>query len=313
LVAGCTTTVSVGAGEPRTYPDGAMIVPCGPVDCAPGKVCCSTTCGLCTASGACPVPPAYCPAGSLNCAPDPVSLTGEQTCMHWVWNGLDCVAATGCTCSGSCDVLTNSYVECMDAHTICWPHVCDVASPCPTGYFCGRASCASTSGVCTLTPTIDCATTPHLATCGCDGFSYRSVCDAQRAGQSSPDAPTCGACTAPELTITSGCSTPLGWSWDGLQCIERTGCACAGACDELEPTEAACRARFESACASVFPCGQTSCRRGTEFCLLGTNAGLCQTIPAACPRPDCACVLSLDLGATACTEDASGDITATTF
>jgi hypothetical protein len=309
LLSGCTARVSLGSDDPRTYPDGATIVHCGPLDCEPGKVCCNAACGVCAALGACPAVNVACPDASAPCSADHVVISGETSCTRWVWNGLDCVSSQGCVCSGDCGVTGDSYVACMGNHEACWSQQCGASTPCPHDFFCARA-CGAASGLCTPSPTDGCATAPHLAACGCDGIAYTSSCRAQLAGQSLLTTPTCGACNPPAVTFTAGCTTTIGWSWDGQQCVAQTGCACAGACDRLEPTESACLRRYAAACAPVFPCGTASCRLHTELCLLGPSAGICIPMPAGCS--DCACILGGDLGAVDCSDDGAGRVVALT-
>jgi hypothetical protein len=150
---------------------------------------------------------------------------------------------------------------------------------------------------------------PRVASCGCDGFAYPSRCEASRVGQTLTASPTCGVCNAPAITITPGCSTVLGWAWDGARCVAQTGCDCTGACDRLEATELDCMHRYAGACAALFPCGATSCARGNELCVLAASGGTCMTSSSMC---DCACVATLGLTITGCTDDGHGGVTATT-
>lgn len=310
----CSTTVTLGQGEPRRYPDGAARVRCGPVDCDHGKICCNASCGVCAAVGGCPPVPLTCTDAATPCGPDLVSLTGSAMCSSFVWNGVDCAEAIGCSCTGDCSLPQPTYADCMDLHAMCWEHGCSASTTCPHGYYCERASCeASAGGTCARIPA-DCSTVPLRTSCGCDGAAYRSPCEAARAEQTvAPGPPTCGACNPPVVTITSGCSTSLGWEWDGV-CFERSGCACSGQCDRLEPTQAACTARYASACSALFPCGTTSCTRSAAWCHhVGPMEHTCEAPPMACPAPTCECLVAAGLTTMAnCADDGAGAVSVST-
>lgn len=314
VLAACTNPVRIGADYSHVYPDGGARIRCGPVDCSPGEYCCNQACGLCAALGACPPVSTTCGDASGPCGPDDVSLTGSASCTWFVWNGVGCVEVLGCSCSGSCGLPQASYIACMELHSACWSRTCSTASLCPAGYFCERPTCnAAVTGACRAVPS-DCSSATHGAICGCDQIEYTSSCEAARARQSViADAPACGVCNAPAVTITPGCTTSIGWSWDGSHCIERVGCACDGDCARLEPSEMTCIARYQSACQGMFPCGPRSCRRGVEVCNSTTTGAYCAAPSAtACATPTCTCLVAA--GATtldACTDDGAGAVVVT--
>jgi hypothetical protein len=194
------------------------------------------------------------------------------------------------------------------------PTVCSAGSLCPDGYYCARTSCdLAASGTCRVVPT-DCSTIDGTATCGCDQVAYRSACELAMAGQSlAPGSPRCGACNRPDVTITAGCGTSLGWGWDGeSRCLEYTGCACAGECDRLESTPDRCISRYATSCGDVFPCGSTSCMRHAELCTHGTTDE-CAPAPAACGgSASCPCLVSAGLTTMAgCVDDGAGGVSIT--
>jgi hypothetical protein len=235
-------------------------------------------------------------------------------CSQFVWNGVDCVEALGCTCSGNCTLPQATYVGCMELHSMCWTHVCSASVFCPTSYYCERASCdPAASGACRAVPS-DCSTTPHTASCGCDQIAYASICEIARARQSaSPEGPSCGVCNAPNVTVTP-CASSLGWAWNGTTCVEQMGCSCTGECGRLEPTEMDCIARYQAACTPMFPCGSRSCRRSVEVCNVGTMGSYCAAPPgASCPTPTCTCLIGAGLATSAtCSDDGDGRVVVTT-
>jgi hypothetical protein len=117
--------------------------------------------------------------------------------------------------------------------------------------------------------------------------------------------PTCGACNPPSITLVPGCSTSLGWTWDGSRCVEQLGCSCTGACDRLEATESACVSRYQLPCAGYFPCGATSCARNTQYC----GSGTCRTFGSTCIPGACGCLM-VSPGQT-CSDDGAGAIVVT--
>jgi len=309
VASGCTTTITVGTVDGPVSLDAAALVHCGAVDCEPGKICCSSACGVCAAPGECPTVLASCPDSGVVCHPDDVHLTGMPSCFSFFWDGTNCVEQAGCTCTGSeCGMRRDTYVDCMELHTVCWSHFCDAVDFCPSDYFCLYTSCGTDVGLCTPVPS-DCTSAAHEPTCGCDHLVYASPCEAQRARQTLEPTPGCGVCNAPATTIAPGCSTSLGWMWDGTRCVEQIGCSCAGPCDRFEPTQLACEQHYQSICRDYFTCGNTSCHRSAEYCLHDTMGGRCIPVPTSCSLPSCACVLSSQTVATRCMDDGAGGLT----
>lgn len=314
MLVACTNTVTLGWDDTHVYPDGATRVHCGAVDCEPGKYCCSEECGVCAAPGGCPPTPISCGDASTLCGPDDVALTGPNLCSQFVWNGVDCVESLGCTCSRDCTLPQPTYVACMELHSACWAHTCSTSVLCPAHYYCERATCdLAAHGACRAIPS-DCSSATRTAVCGCDRIAYASSCEAARAVQStSPDGPNCGVCNAPNVTLTPGCMTSLGWMWDGRACVEAIGCTCTGDCSRLEPSETSCLGRYQDACTPMFPCGSVSCRRDAEVCNVGPMGSYCSAPGlAACPAPTCACLVGAGLTTTAnCTDDGAGRVVLT--
>jgi hypothetical protein len=120
--------------------------------------------------------------------------------------------------------------------------------------------------------------------------------------------PTCGVCNPPVMTIAPGCSTSLGWAWDGTQCIEHVGCSCSGQCDRFEPTQIACEQHYRAVCQSYFACGASSCARNAQYCFESVMGAQCMPVP--CSPPTCACVLAAQPLATGCMDDGAGGLTA---
>jgi len=312
----CTTRVTLGEDDPHTYPDGAVRIRCGLIDCPRGTVCCNAGCGLCAIPGMCPSASLTCTDGTSQCGADLVSLSGGGSCVAWVWSGVTCEAVVGCECTGACELLQSTFTGCMEQHRSCWAVPCWSEADCAAGSFCARQGCEALPGLCTLVPD-SCADEPHVATCGCDGVAYLSECDAHQHSVGVRGGPTtCGICNPPDITITTGtgpsCNASLGWSWDGV-CIPHTGCGCSGECDRLERTEAACLSRYRDACRTLFSCGGVSCRRNVEYCELDAP-GRCVALPRACEMdPSCACLVAAGLTtSTSCSDDGAGALRFTT-
>jgi len=242
---------------------------------------------------------------------DPRVYPDGATIVHC--GPVDCEPGTIC-CDAHCGICASERgcpsvsPGCSDSDAAV-PRACSATDACAPGYFCERRSCTEDHGLCTRIPD-GCTSFAPIATCGCDGLAYRSSCDAQHAGQTSTF-PTCGVCNPPSVTLTSGCTSSLGWAWNGAACVGQIGCACSGACDALAPSQSECTTRYGSVCAPWFPCGQTSCRRDREYCLVDGTTGACVAAPTGCSTLDCACVASAGLPTTSCTDDGHGGIRAT--
>jgi len=311
--------ITLGTNEQCMGFDAAACVPCGRTRCAPGSFCCDPTCGICSLpeEGGCPDRDAG--NGTLvchdagRCGADPVSLSGTPACERWVWNGVDCVQVFGCTCAGDCSVPQPTYTQCMTTHAACWSPRCSLTSLCPNGYFCEREHCADDIGTCTPIPS-SCIGEPHAPICGCDLATYRSLCDARRATVvGTLPAPTCGACNFPAITVSPGCTTSLGWAWDGASCVEQVGCSCSGQCDRLEPTLGECLSHYDVACRDYYPCGGWSCARHSEYCSHSPSSTYCIGAPGPCTSTfNCSCILANTIPGATCSEDGTGAIDVTT-
>jgi len=299
-VCGCTAIVTLGSNIDAGSVD--ALVRCGPVDCAAGEVCCNVVCGACAPEGSCSS--TSCPDAGSNCAADAVVLSGSPLCSSYVWNGSDCIQVSGCTCAGACTLPQPTYGSCMSLHGTCWSPTCNSARFCPNEFFCQRNSCADATGTCMVVPA-DCSTVRSTPTCGCDGVAYRTPCEAQRAMQTIAPTPICAACDAPAITLVPGCSTSLGWTWDGSRCVEQIGCSCMGACDRLEASQSACMSRYQTPCGGFFPCAAASCARNTQYC----RSGSCVAFSSLCVPGTCDCLM-LSASDT-CTDDGAGGIVVT--
>jgi len=241
---------------------------------------------------------------------DPRAYPDGATIIHC--GPVDCTPGSIC-CDAVCGICASDrgcpaeLPTCTpDAAVV--PYACSSTMPCASGYFCDRRFCTDDPGICARIPA-DCTHASPTATCGCDGVAYRSSCEAQSARQSTT-LPTCGPCNPPDVTITAGCTTSLGWAWNGAACVEQIGCACTGDCDALESSQADCNARYQAQCGRFFPCDETSCRRGSEYCLTSGAEGACVAAPAGCTTVTCACVEST-LPTTSCIDEAAGVVRAT--
>jgi hypothetical protein len=243
---------------------------------------------------------------------DPRAYPDGATIIHC--GPIDCTPGSIC-CDATCGICASEHTGCPAELPACGPpdaavvpYACSNTEPCASGFFCDRRNCADERGICTRIPA-SCDHANPVATCGCDGVAYRSSCDAQHVEQSTT-LPTCGPCNPPAITITSGCTTSLGWAWNGSACTEQIGCVCSGHCEALESSQMDCNARYQAQCGRFFPCDETSCRRGTEYCLTSMGEGACVAAPTGCSVLDCACVRS-GLPTTSCTDEGNGVIRAT--
>jgi hypothetical protein len=115
--------------------------PCGATRCATGQVCCNSSCGICTDPGGGCIT-MECPTG---CAPE--DARGEGACrqlLGYKWDGVACVAISGCDCVGfDCFTLSPSLEGCTFAHTGCDDQDCATERRALTDFISGHKSCAS--------------------------------------------------------------------------------------------------------------------------------------------------------------------------
>jgi hypothetical protein len=290
IAMGCTTVTRLGSHDAARTFDGGMEIPCGPTTCTGGAVCCNESCGICVLPGAtCLDIP--CTDAGLPCGGDEALLESGDCTTLYGWNGSTCLPRTGCTCSGrDCGRLRATAADCFEEHAVCWDDACtsDGATPCPTGYFCELAACADTTGTCARQPT-SCEGSIEPVVCGCDGAPYASVCTARQTAVSHDGSDDCGLCDPRVPILSAGCSTVLGYAWDGGQCAPARGCACTGACDRLYASLADCTTA--RAPCITFACGTLRCLRWDELCVTEASGTRCDPLPGTCEGvPSCSCV-----------------------
>ncbi len=206
-------------------------------------------------------------------------------------------------CSESCGICGSPDGACPAIE--CLPDDCFSNADCPATHYCNwpGGGCATDGpGVCTPRP--DGACPPEVReTCGCDGVTYTSPCDAATQGVSVLHDGACEtspSCEAQDAYGEGPCDAYLGVRWNGTSCEGVSGCVCAGTdCDSLYTDTTSCEADH-AGCTPGGACATNGdCSMG-QYCHyeLGTCAdpslGECRPIPGeiACPSeapPVCGC------------------------
>lgn len=202
------------------------------------------------------------PCGPTSCAP-----------------GLSC-------CNASCGICTQPGESCS---TIVCTAECSSNADCEATEYCARAGCA---GEGTCVPRLTECPPEIRPTCGCDGNTYASPCDANASGvgvlhDGECEAP--GPCDAQDAAGEGPCDAEVGWRWNGARCEGISGCSCTGADCALVVgrDEADCRAAYahcDPGCSSNADCGAG---RYCHFGAAGSCAapGECRAIPGELPCP----------------------------
>lgn len=102
--------------------------------------------------------------------------------------------------------------------------MCSSQSDCPSEMWCNYTGCGFTQGTCVAKPA-DCSGS-FAPVCGCDGHSYDSACDAQKAGKAiaAYSAPCLGSGCAPACGTGAAC---VDCASAGVQCLQAGG-KCVG-------------------------------------------------------------------------------------
>jgi hypothetical protein len=114
--------------------------PCGPARCAAGQTCCNASCGICTAPGDGCIA-MECPVG---CAP--LDARGEGPCarlLGYAWDGVACVALSGCSCVGLGCAKLSTLEACTSAHAGCDDLACASESRALSDFIAGNKSCTA--------------------------------------------------------------------------------------------------------------------------------------------------------------------------
>ncbi|HEY8430582.1 MAG TPA: hypothetical protein VIL20_19515 [Sandaracinaceae bacterium] len=220
-----------GGGDDAGRSGDAGPVRCGAVLCAPGQVCCNSSCNL--------------------CAP-PDAACATVLCTHECTSDADCGPGEFCrfpdgACGGA-GLCTALVSECRDV---------------------------------------------VQETCGCDGVTYLSPCDAFAAGVSVRHDGACRAepCAAQDAAGEGPCDAELGLRWNGEACESVTGCTCAGTdCDALFSDRVACEAAHAHCRGGGGGCATRADCDPDHFCDYPPGAcggsGECRPLPGEIPCPD---------------------------
>ena len=281
--------------------DGGGGEACGPTTCAAGTVCCNASCGICvepggtctemactrscTADAECG-PAEYCSAATCG---------GPGTCVPVPSGDCPTIYAPVCGCDGA--TYANTCVAAAAGVNVASTGECSAGGRCAAQDARGVGDCPGILGL-----AWDGTRCDYVGGCGCEGadcgalFTDAASCESAYAG--------CAGCAAQDARGEGACRAIVGVAWDGSNCVELSGCSCAGAdCDALYLDQAACQAAH-ALCGSVGVCGTWGappCPTG-EYCYWEPEAGCgfddgpgtCRPIPTEprCPPgglPVCGC------------------------
>ncbi|HEY8427119.1 MAG TPA: hypothetical protein VIL20_02045 [Sandaracinaceae bacterium] len=281
-----------GDGGGDAGADGSTGVPCGPVTCAAGQVCCNASCGLCLEPGGSCTGQECSDAGSdAGGSPSDGGPTcGGETC------GAGELCCPGCGGAMRCE----PGPTCPD---VSCPPTCNPTEPCGPGEFCEITDGSCGVGTCQPRPTVCPGDCPGV--CGCDGVQYCNVCLAHRAGVDVAEGGGCAPPTCAPMDARDpdgSCPGTLGFAFDGARCVG-LHCTCEGTdCDSLYPTSDACEAAYAHCLGGGGTCGGflgTPCPPGEycdspdELCGAADGSGVCRPIPTDCSgqasAPVCGC------------------------
>ncbi len=228
--------------------------------------------------------PGECLAAHETCPCAPQDAQGVGACeaiLGYAWDGSQCNAVVGCSCTGAdCDEI-GTLAECLAEHRKCICRAQDAfgEGPCDLflGYRWNGESCESVSG-CSCVGADCAALSPTLA--ACQALHEPCPCRAQDAagegpcdlflgyrwnGESCESISGCSCvgsdcgnlfstlakceqtnggcvCRAQDAVVSGPCDQFFGYRWNGVECVAESGCQCIGGdCDELSPTLAECQ------------------------------------------------------------------------
>jgi hypothetical protein len=207
-------------------------------------------------------------------------------------------------CNASCGLCAApdqgcAAIECQDG--------CTSNADCDPGQFCEWAGACGPiepghTGVCTDSPD---ACIPEISpTCGCDGATYQSACDARSNGVSVAHDGPCevDGCAAQDARADDPtCPAFFGYAWNGEGCDGIGGCNCVGTdCDQLYSDQSECEAAH-AMCARCGP--QDAIGVGDCFLSFGIrwNGASCESVGGCeCVGTEC---MSLYTSVEACQSD----------
>lgn len=208
---------------------------------------------------------ASCEADHAECFGDPgpceaQDARGEGACeaiVGIVWDGGDCVAISGCSCTGSdCDETYETYEACFEDRASCFE--CDPAPGDPGVEFVGRsvAECAAIAVACAP---------------GTEYFENECGCGCEPSDDPGPT------CDAQDIRAEGPCTAIIGVAWNGEACVALSGCSCVGEdCDDIYEDMASCQADH----AECLSCDPAPGDPGVEF--VGNSPAECAVILFGC-------------------------------
>ena len=198
-----------------------------------------------------------------------------------------CAPGTEC-CNASCGVCAAPGEGCA---TIVCVQSCTSDADCLGGYCAVSPGLCGGAGTCVPRPT-ECPPVIRES-CGCDGVTYSSPCDASASGVNVLFDGPCEVpmpCDAQDIEPTGACALVLGVRWNGAECESFSGCSCVGAdCDDRFPSLSACEARYAGCqpggCTSNADCADGRYCHFESGCGVAGTAGECRSIPGELPCP----------------------------
>lgn len=206
-----------------------------------------------------------------------------EPCGH-----TSCGPGTVC-CNASCGICTPPGLGCLAV---------ECAESCTSNADCAATEyCAVSQGSCggegTCVPRATVCPAVIRESCGCDGVTYTSPCDASASGVNVRSDGACESptpCDAQDIEAQGACALVLGVRWNGTECESLSGCECAGAdCDERFTSLSACEAAYAGcapgACTSNGDCTDGRYCHFESGCGVAGTTGECRPIPGELPCP----------------------------
>lgn len=216
------------------------------------------------------------------CAPE--SKDGEATgqCLLRLppkgqcWKDSDC-GEPGAVCGGVV------FKGCGDGESelglcdvVIPPGCCDSNGGCPSGFSCWQDYCLPESAFKGCMADSDCSQVGWICAGAveADGSCLKGG-GAPTFGACEPSGPG-GQCVVATTADLGDCPDVLGWGWQGVACVELTGCGCGDVCDGVFATQEEC----EAACSPPLCCsGDEACGAGRQcvsgHCVVTPGEGRC--------------------------------------